>query len=57
MPFVQSIETARAEVIGREGVAAQAFDAALARSGEARSWLRARHADASLPLLRLPEIR
>src|SRR5215831_404207 len=54
MPFVQSIESARAERIGTDGVAAAALDDALARSGEALDWLRARHADAALPLLRLP---
>jgi glucose-6-phosphate isomerase len=57
MPFAQSIETARAERIGGEGVAAAAFDDALARSGAALDWLRARHADGALPLLRLPAAR
>ena len=33
------------------------FAAALARTGEALAWLRARHADGTLPLLRLPEKR
>jgi glucose-6-phosphate isomerase len=54
MALTQSIETARAERIGAEGVAAEAYDDALARSAEALASLRARHADASLPLLRLP---
>jgi glucose-6-phosphate isomerase len=57
VPFAQSIETARAERIGGEGVAAAAFDDALARSGAALDWLRARHADDALPLLRLPAAR
>src|SRR6516162_7525733 len=57
MPFAQSIETARAERIGGEGVAAAAFDDALARSGATLDWLRARHADGALPLLRLPAAR
>jgi glucose-6-phosphate isomerase len=57
MPFAQSIETARAERIGGEGVAAAAFDDALARSGAALDWLRARHADGAVPLLRLPAAR
>jgi hypothetical protein len=35
MPFIQSIETARAERIGAEGVAAATFDDAQRRSGEA----------------------
>jgi glucose-6-phosphate isomerase len=57
MPFVQSIESARAERIGTDGVTAVAFDDALARSAEALDWLRARHADGTLPLLRLPAAR
>ena len=57
MPFVQSIETARAERIGAEGVAAGDYADALARTGEALDWLRARHADGALPLLRLPGSR
>src|SRR5215475_41559 len=57
MPFIQSIDTARAERIGAEGVTAAAFDDALARSTEALDWLRARHADGTLPLLRLPAER
>jgi glucose-6-phosphate isomerase len=57
MPFVQSIETAGAERIGADGVTAAAFEAALARTGEALARLRARHADGSLPLLRLPARR
>jgi glucose-6-phosphate isomerase len=57
MSFTQSIETARAERIGAEGVAAAAFEDALARSNEALDWLRARHADGSLPLLCLPAAR
>jgi glucose-6-phosphate isomerase len=54
MPLVQSIENARAERVGADGVAAADFDDALARAAEAISWLRARHADGGLPLLRLP---
>jgi len=57
MTFKQSIENARAERIGVEGVAAAAFNDALARTGEALTNLRRRHADGSLPLLRLPEKR
>jgi glucose-6-phosphate isomerase len=57
MPFIQSIENARAERIGHDGVAAAAFDAALARTQGALEWLRARHADGALPLLRLPAAR
>src|SRR2546421_3830121 len=54
MPLVQSIENARAERVGADGVAAADFDDALARTAEALAWLRARHADGGLPLLRLP---
>jgi glucose-6-phosphate isomerase len=57
MGLLQSIETARAERIGAEGVAAGALDAALARTGAALDWLRARHADGALPLIRLPAAR
>jgi glucose-6-phosphate isomerase len=57
MPFVQSIATARAERIGAEGAAAAALDEALSRAGAALDWLRERHADGSLPLLRLPAAR
>src|SRR5215216_363328 len=54
-PYVQSIESAREERVGREGIAARAFDAALERTQAALAALRARHRDGSLPLLRLPE--
>ena len=57
MPLVQSIENARAERVGTAGVAAADFDDALARTAEALAWLRARHADGGLPLLRLPAQR
>ena len=56
-PFTQSIDKARAETIGRDGVAAAALDDALARAKEALASLRAKHADQSLPLLRLPAMR
>ena len=54
MSLVQSIETARAERIGAEGVASADFADALKRTDRALELLRARHADGSLPLLRLP---
>ena len=57
MSFVQSIEGAREQHIGSHGISARALDAALARAEGALDWLRARHADRSLPLLRLPETR
>jgi glucose-6-phosphate isomerase len=57
MPFVHAIDNAREERIGGEGVTAAAFADALARSDAALAWLRARHADASLPLLRVPAMR
>ena len=47
MALQQSIEHARPA----------GFADALARTGEALAWLRARHADGTLPLLRLPEKR
>jgi glucose-6-phosphate isomerase len=54
MPFHQSIDNAREERIGTHGVAAAALKDALARSAGALDWIRARHADGTLPLLRLP---
>ncbi len=55
MPIVQSTEYAFEERIGRGGIPRRAYDAALARTVDALSWLRARYADGELPLLRLPE--
>src|SRR5499426_1374085 len=57
MNIVQSIESAREEHIRSHGISARALDATLARAEGALDWLRARHADSSLPLLRLPETR
>jgi glucose-6-phosphate isomerase len=57
LPFDQSIDKAREETIGREGVGKAAFDATLERTRGALDWLRAQHADKGLPLLRLPEER
>jgi glucose-6-phosphate isomerase len=57
MPVHQSIDHARAERIGTHGVAAADLTAMLERSAPALEWIRARHADGGLPLLRLPERR
>ena len=57
MSLKQSIENTRAERIGPEGASASAIAAMLERAGEALAKLRARYADGSLPLLRLPEKR
>ncbi len=57
MSIVQSIDNAREDRIGPHGASAASLNAALARAEEALNWLRARHADRSLPLLRLPEAR
>jgi len=54
MPFTQNIESARAETIGTHGVPKAALDDALRRCADALAWVRKQHADASLPLLRLP---
>jgi glucose-6-phosphate isomerase len=54
MPIAQSIDSAREERIGPHGVAPAAFADALGRSAEALAWLKDRHADRKLPLLRLP---
>ena len=50
----QNIDSARAEKIGAHGIATPALDAALARASNALDWLREAHANATLPLLRLP---
>ena len=55
MAISQSIDAAREERIGPHGVSADALKAAMARAEDALEWVRARHADRSLPLLRLPE--
>jgi len=55
MPFHQSIDHALEKNIGAHGIADQALNAALARTQGVLDWLRARHADGGLPLLRLPE--
>ena len=55
MPLKQSIDSALEKNIGRHGVAAGALDAMLERAQGALETLRQRHADGSLPLLRLPE--
>src|SRR4051812_50052003 len=57
MPLLQSIDHARTELIGAQGVAASAFAATLKATQPALAALRARHADGSLPLLRLPTKR
>jgi glucose-6-phosphate isomerase len=56
-PFVQSIELARAERVGPHGIAPDALASTLERTGAALAWLRARHRDGGLPLLRLPQAR
>jgi glucose-6-phosphate isomerase len=57
MGVLQSIDNAREEKVGPHGVKADALNAALTRAEGALEWLRARHADGGLPLLRLPETR
>lgn len=54
MPLIQSIDTARAERIGSNGVPDDAMRRMLERAHGALDRLRAWHADGSLPLLRLP---
>ena len=55
MPIIQSIDSALEQNIGAHGVSVRALQEALARAEGALDALRARHADGSLPLLRLPE--
>ena len=57
MPFTQSIDKVLAANVGPKGLPAEAFAVALQRSETALDWLRARHADGGLPLLRLPAQR
>src|SRR5262245_64414493 len=54
MNIVQSIESAREEKIGSHGIGPDVLKTALTRAESALVWLRARHADRTLPLLRLP---
>jgi glucose-6-phosphate isomerase len=55
MPLNQSIDSALESNIGSHGVAAAALEAMLGRAQGALDDIRRRHADGSLPLLRLPE--
>jgi len=55
MALNQSIDSALEKYIGKHGVADDALAAMLDRAQGARETLRARHADGTLPLLRLPE--
>ncbi|HXF90229.1 MAG TPA: glucose-6-phosphate isomerase, partial [Xanthobacteraceae bacterium] len=57
MALKQSIEHARAERIGPEGVAVGALGETLARTEPALAALRKQHSEGMLPLLRLPERR
>ena len=55
MAIHQSIDSALERNIGPHGVADKALNAALERAESALDWLRARHADGGLPLLKLPQ--
>ncbi len=55
MPVIQSIDSALEKNVGGQGVSAGALDAMLKRAQGGLDELRRRHADGSLPLLRLPE--
>ncbi len=55
MPFEHLTDNCFAAAIGDRGLAAEAYDSALAETPAALDFLRAAHADGSLPLLRLPE--
>jgi hypothetical protein len=52
MNIVQSIESAREEKVGSHGIGADVLKTALTRAESALVWIRARHADRALPLLR-----
>lgn len=55
--LVQSIELARMETVGPQGVPSKDFDAALKRTEAALDRLRAGYSDGSLPHLKVPEER
>ena len=55
MPIQQTIDSALEKAVGGHGLSADALAAALGKAEGALEWLRARHADGGLPLLRLPE--
>jgi glucose-6-phosphate isomerase len=57
MPFTQSIDFAREERIGREGISQAALDDALTRADAALGWLRAQYANKELRLLQMPAER
>jgi glucose-6-phosphate isomerase len=57
MSLLQSIDNARAERVGADGVSQGALADHLQRAEEALAWLRARHADGGLRLLQLPAER
>jgi glucose-6-phosphate isomerase len=57
MGFLHSIDSASEERVGPHGVSGAALKAVLGRVEGALDRLRSRHADRSLPLLRLPETR
>jgi len=54
MSLKQTIDSARADAIGQNGVASATLDDALKASEAALTFLRAAHASGALPLLRLP---
>jgi glucose-6-phosphate isomerase len=54
MRLKHSIDFARSDRVGPNGAAPEALADALKRTEPALAWLRARHADSGLPLLRLP---
>ena len=55
MPVIQSVDSALSKTIGPHGITDGALKDALGRAAAALDNLRTRHADGSLPLLRLPE--
>jgi glucose-6-phosphate isomerase len=54
MRIEHSIDLARADQVGPNGVAPEALANTVQRTEPALAWLRARHAGGGLPLLRLP---
>ena len=57
MSLIQSISGALEKNIGPHGVSDKTLKETLDRAGAALDWLRTRHADGTLPLLKLPQAR
>ncbi len=57
MAYTHEVDGCMTEAVGALGLSADVLSRTLAECGGALDWLRARHGDGGLPLLRLPEER